>query len=63
MAVGVAEAHVVGIHIVHVQVAVGVVVATRLVVLDILRISQPPRAAVGGRPRSLGDGKPEWVSG
>jgi len=33
-----------------VQVAVGVVVAIRLVVL---RISQPPRAAVGGPPRAL----------
>ena len=49
-AVAVVKAHVVGIHIVHVQVAVGMVVAIRLVVLG---ISQPPIAAVGSLPRSL----------
>ena len=49
-AVAVIETHVVGIHIVNVQVAVGVVVAIRLVVSA---ISQPPIAAVGGPPRAL----------
>ena len=49
-AVAVVKAHVVGIHIVHVQVAVGMVVAIRIVVLG---ISQPPIAAVGSLPRSL----------
>ena len=49
-AVAVIETHVVGIHVVHVQVAVGVVVAIRLVVLG---ISQPPSAAVGSLPRAL----------
>jgi len=46
-AAAVIETHVVGIHIIHVQVAVGVVVAIRLVVLG---ISQPPSAAVGSLP-------------
>ena len=50
VAVAVVKAHVVGIHIVNVQVAVGVVIAIRLVVLG---ISQPPIAAVGSLPRSL----------
>ena len=49
-AVAVIEAHVVWIHFVNVQVAVGVVVAVRLVVLA---ISQPPIAAVGSLPRPL----------
>ena len=43
----VVKAHVVGIHIVNVQVAVGVVVAIRLVVPG---ISQPPRTAVSSPP-------------
>ena len=46
-AAAVIETHVVGIHVVNVQVAVGVVVAIRLVVLG---ISQPPIAAVGSPP-------------
>ena len=50
VAVVVVKAHVVGIHIVNVQVAVGVVVAIRLVVLG---ISQPPSAAVFSLPRTL----------
>ena len=49
-AVAVVKAHVVGIHVVHVQVAVGVVVAIRFVVSA---ISQPPSAAVGSLPRAL----------
>merc|ERR1719182_1207717 len=44
------KAHVVGIHIANAQVAVGVVVAIRLVVSG---ISQPPSAAVGCLPRIL----------
>jgi len=46
----VVKAHVVGIHIVNLQVAVGVVVAIRLVVSG---ISQPPSAAVFCLPRTL----------
>ena len=46
-AVAVIETHVVGIHIVNVQVAVGVVVAIRFVVSA---ISQPPSGAVGSLP-------------
>ena len=49
-AVAVIEAHVIRVYIVNVQVAVGVVVAVRLVVLA---ISQPPIAAVGSLPRPL----------
>ena len=50
VAVAVIEAHVIRIHFVNVQVAVGVVVAIRLVVLG---ISQPPSAAVRSLPRPL----------
>merc|ERR1719174_3137387 len=50
MKIAIVEAHVVGIYIVNVQVAVGMVVAIRLVVSG---ISQPPSAAVGGAPRTL----------
>ena len=50
IAVAVIEAHVIRVYIVNVQVAVGVVVAVRLVVLA---ISQPPIAAVGGLPLPL----------
>jgi len=50
VAVPVVETHVVRIHIVHVQVAVGVVIAVRLVVPG---ISQPPRTAVSSPPRAL----------
>merc|ERR1712087_919894 len=50
VAVAVIETHVVRIHIVHVQVTVGMVVAIRLVVLG---ISQPPSAAVCSLPRTL----------
>jgi len=49
-AIAVVKAHVVRVHIVDVQVAVGVVVAVRLVVL---RISQPPSAAVFSPPSPL----------
>merc|ERR1711981_1361837 len=50
VAVAVVKAHVVGVHIVDVQVAVGVVVAIRLVVPG---ISEPPSAAVFSPPRAL----------
>merc|ERR1711934_650924 len=50
VAVVVVKAHVIRIHIRNVQVAVGVVVAVRLVVL---RITQPPLASVGRLPSSL----------
>jgi len=49
-AVAIIEAHVVRVHIVNVQVAVGLVVAIRLVVTA---ISQPPRATVTSPPRAL----------
>jgi len=50
VAVAVIETHVIRIHFVNVQVAVGMVVAIRLVVFG---ISQPPSAAVGSLPRPL----------
>ena len=60
-AVAVVKAQVVRIHIVNVQVAVGVVVAIRLVVLG---ISQPPSAAVLSLPRTLlSDVAPHGVLG
>ena len=49
-AVTIIESHIIGIDIVHLQVAVGVVVSVRLVVFG---ISQPPIAAVLRPPRTL----------
>ena len=50
VATGIIEFHIIWIHALYAEIAIGLVVAAGLIVL---RISQPPRTTVGRLPRAL----------